>query len=67
MCFHGSLFAALASSDIVQRCLSEIVPLKLPMDTGKVLKYAVVVAGMKRSSDSLAVALDHVLSPASSK
>jgi SAM-dependent methyltransferase len=31
------------------RCLSEIAPLKWPMDTGKVLKYAVVVAGMKRS------------------
>jgi ubiquinone/menaquinone biosynthesis C-methylase UbiE len=30
------------------RCLSEIVPLKWPMDTGKALKYAVVVAGMKR-------------------
>jgi SAM-dependent methyltransferase len=33
------------------RCLSEIVPLKWPMDTGKVLKYAVVVAGTKRSAD----------------
>jgi hypothetical protein len=32
------------------RCLSEIVPLKWPMGTGKVLKYAVVVAGMKRWS-----------------
>jgi ubiquinone/menaquinone biosynthesis C-methylase UbiE len=32
------------------RCLSEIVPLAWPMDTGKVLKYAVVVAGVKRSN-----------------
>jgi ubiquinone/menaquinone biosynthesis C-methylase UbiE len=32
------------------RCLSQIVPLTWPMDTGKVLKYAVVVAGVKRSS-----------------
>jgi SAM-dependent methyltransferase len=33
------------------RCLSEIALLKWPMGTGKVLKYAVVVAGMKRSTD----------------
>lgn len=33
------------------RCLSEIVPLKWPMDSGQVLKYAVVVAGTKRSAD----------------
>jgi len=32
------------------RCLSEILPLKWPMDTGKVLKYAVVIAGTKRSA-----------------
>jgi ubiquinone/menaquinone biosynthesis C-methylase UbiE len=32
-------------------CLSDIVPLKWPMDTGKVLKYAVVVAGTKRIAD----------------
>jgi SAM-dependent methyltransferase len=30
------------------RSLSQMVPLKWPMDTGKVLKYAVVIAGMKR-------------------
>jgi ubiquinone/menaquinone biosynthesis C-methylase UbiE len=29
------------------RRLSEIVPLKWPMDTGRVLKYAVVIAGAK--------------------
>jgi hypothetical protein len=28
-----------------------IVPLKWPMDTGKVLKYAVIVAGTKRGAD----------------
>ena len=33
------------------RCLSQIAPLKWPMDTGKALKYAVVVAGTKRSAD----------------
>jgi SAM-dependent methyltransferase len=33
------------------RGLSEIVPLKWPMDTGKVLKYAVVIAGAKCSAD----------------
>ena len=33
------------------RCLSEIMPLKWPMDTGKVLKYAVVIAGTKRTTD----------------
>jgi hypothetical protein len=33
------------------RRLSEVVPLRWPMDTGKALKYAVLVVGVKRGAD----------------
>jgi SAM-dependent methyltransferase len=53
--YHGRerVIAAITKADgelESARCLSEVVPLKWPMDTGKVLRYAVVVAGRKRSA-----------------
>jgi SAM-dependent methyltransferase len=53
--YHGRerVIEALTTADgelVSARCLSEIVPLKWPMSIGKVLKYAVVVAGTKRAA-----------------